>query len=140
MVSGKVPLRKLRPRNLSPRKLPPQKIAPYENSPYEYSPMKVSPCENYPEKFAPKKIAPCENPDWENYPQWNPIPTYKTYKWKKKQNYKIFCQESSAIQHPYQNNQGPFWYTNDLTGNTGLRYFLYRMKKFQKSNEMKITM
>ena len=55
---------------------------------------------------------------------------------KKKQNSKIFClEESRAIQCPYQNNQGPFWYTNDLTENTGLRYFLYRMKKIQKSSE-----
>ena len=103
------------------RKISPQKISPYEYSPHESSPW----------KFSPEKIAP-----WENYPQWNPLPTYKSYKWKKKQNYKIFClEESCAIQHPYQNNQGPLWYTDDFTENTGLRYFLYRVKKIQKSNE-----
>ena len=86
-----------------------------------------------PQNFYPRKIAP-----WENYPQWNPLPTYKSYKWKKKQNYKIFClEESCATQYPYQNNQGPLSYTNDLTENTGLRYFLYRMKKIQKSTESK---
>ena len=84
--------------------------------------------ENYPQNFFPKKIVP-----WENYPQWNALPTYKSYKWKKKQNYKSFClEESCAIQYPYQNNQGPLWYTDDLTENTGLRYFLYRMKKNPK--------
>ena len=82
-------------------------------------------------KLPPRKLSP-----WEKYPQWNPPPTYKSYKWKKKQNYQIFClEESCAMQHPYQNNQGPLWYTNDLTENTGLRYFLYRMKKIQISNE-----
>ena len=69
------------------KKISPQKIPPYEYSPYESSPW----------KFSPEKIAP-----WENYPQWNPLPTYKSYKWKKKQSYKIFClEESCAIQHPY---------------------------------------
>ena len=99
--------------------------------PRKLPPMKAPPCENYPKNFSPRKISP-----WENYSQSNPLPTYKSYKWKKKQNYKIFClEESCAIQHPYQNNQGPLWYTNNLTENTGLRYFLYRMKKIQKSNE-----
>ena len=54
---------------------------------------------------------------------------------KEKQNYKIFCLEGScAIQHPYQNNQGLLSYTDDLTENTELRYFLYRTKNTQKSN------
>ena len=44
-------------------------------------------------------------------------------------------EESRAIQYPYQNNQGPLWYPDDLTEDTGLRYFLYRMKKIQKSTE-----
>ena len=75
-------------------------------------------------------------PPLENYPLWNPLPTYKSYKWKKKQNYKIFClEESCAIQHLYENNQGPLWYTDDLTENTGLRYFLYRKKKIKKSTK-----
>ena len=55
---------------------------------------------------------------------------------KEKQNCKNFClEESCAIQHPYQNNQCPLSYTNDFTENTGLRYFLYRVKKIQKPNE-----
>ena len=46
----------------------------------------------------------------------------------------MFClEETCATQHPYQNNQGPFRYTDDLTGNTELRYFLYRMKKKSKN-------
>ena len=111
-VSGKLSLRKLPSRTLPPMKILRMNIAPYESSP-------------------PVKITP-----WENYPQWNPLPTYKSYKWKKKRSYKIFClEESCAIQHPYQNNQGPLWYTDNLTENTGLRYFLYRLKKVQKFNE-----
>ena len=55
---------------------------------------------------------------------------------KEKTKLKIFClEESCAMQHPHQNSQGPLWYTDDLTENTGIRYFLYRMKKIQKSNE-----
>ena len=43
---------------------------------------------------------------------------------------KIFCLEKScATKHPYQNNQGLFWYTDDLIENTGLRY------DTKKSNE-----
>ena len=102
--------------NCPPENYPHQKISPYESSP----------CENCPPEYLPR----------ENYPQWNPLSTYKSYKWMKKQNYKIFClEETCAIQHPYQNNKRPFWYTDDLTENTALRYFLDRVKKIQKSNE-----
>ena len=99
--------------------------------------MKAPPCENYPQKFSPEKIAPCENPlPLGKLPPMKSLPTYKSYKWKKKENYKIFClEENSAIQHPYQNNQGPLWYIDDFTENTGLKYFIYRVKKIQKSNE-----
>ena len=69
------------------RKIDPQKISLYQYSPYESSPW----------KFTPEKIAP-----WENYTQWNPLSTCKSYKWKKKQSYKIFClEESCAVQHRY---------------------------------------
>ena len=124
--------RKMPPRKLLPRKLPPRKLLPMKIPPYEYSPLwKLPPVKITPQKFSSEKIAP-----WENYPQWNPLPSYKSYKFKKKQNYKFFClEESCAIQHLYQNNQGPLWYTNDLTENTGLRYFLYRMKKIQILNK-----
>ena len=82
-------------------------------------------------EFFPRENCPLwKFPLWENYLQWNPLPTCKLYKWKKKQNYKIFCfEESWAIQHPYQNNQGPLWYIDDLTENTWLRYFLYKIFK-----------
>ena len=97
-----------------------------ENCPPENRPPEICPQENCP----PRKLPPM------NIPPWNPLPTYKSHKWKKKQNYKIFCLEGScATQHPYQNNQDPLWYTEDLRENTGLRYFLYRMKKIRKSNE-----
>ena len=91
-----------------------------------------------PEHFLPENCPLWKFPPRENFSQWNPLPTYKSYKWKKKRNYKIFClEEGCAIQHPYQNNQGPLWYTDDLTENTGLRYFHYRMKKIQKLTESK---
>ena len=82
------------------RKIAPQKIAPYENNPPS-SPMNIPSYENPslwklpprnlpPRRFLPGKITLNEIP-----------PTYKSYKWKKQQNYKIFClEESSAIQHP----------------------------------------
>ena len=101
------------PENYLPENCPPEKSPPWkEPLPiWTLSPVKITPRTLPPRKLAPGKITP-----WENYPQWNPFPTYKSYKWKKKQNYKIFClEESFAIQHPYQNNQGPLWYTDDLT-------------------------
>ena len=106
------------------------KLPPYESSPLCKLPQPLSH-----QKFAPEKIDPYEKSPPEKITSiaWNPLPTYKSHKWKKKQNYKFFClEESCAIQHPYQNNQGPLWYTDDLTENTGLRYFLYRMKKNPK--------
>ena len=108
LISGKLPS----------RKLPPMKIPLYGYSPLWKLPPRIIP----PRKFPMGK-----------YPQWNPLLTYKSYKWKKQQNYKIFSlEESCVIQHPYQNNQGPLWYTDGLTENAGLRYFLYRMKKNPK--------
>ena len=109
-----------------------RKIAPQKTASWKLPPMKALPCENYPPIiFPPRKLPPVKiPPPWETYPQWNALPTYKSHKWKKKQNYKIFfLEESCPIQHPYQNNQGLLWYTHDLTENTGLSYFLYRMKK-----------
>ena len=128
-------IRKIAPRKIAPQKFaheniacapPPQKIAPNEKtSPLVWivHPMKAPPAKITPprllKKFAPEKIGPYEN-----------SPLNKLYKWKKRQIYKIFwLEESCATQHPYRNNQGPLWYTNDLTENTGLRYFLHRMKK-----------
>ena len=119
-----------------------QENCPQENYPPENCPRESFPLWKYPlwifplwkllpvkitrQKFAPGKIVP-----YENYIPWNLLPTYKSYKWQKKQNYKIvYLKESCVAQHPYQNNQGPL---DDLTENTGLRYFLYRMKKIQKS-------
>ena len=81
-----------------PRKLPPMKTPRYESSPLWKLPPK-----NLPHRKSPSmKIPP-----WENYPPWNPLLTYKSKKWKKKQNYKIFTLKKT--QHPYQNNQGPLW-------------------------------
>ena len=130
LVSGKLSLVKLPPRTLSPMKiLPPLNILPMEAFPWE----------NYPPEICPRENCPLwKFPPWENYFRRNPHPTYKSYKWKKKQNCKSFwIKESCATNHPYQNNQGPLWCTHDLTENTGLTYFLYRMKKSQKSNGSK---
>ena len=95
-----------------------------------------------------RKIAPYESSYLRKLPPWN-LPSGKITPNKilsplinhtnerKSKIIKFFSlEESCAIQHPYQNNQGPHWYTDDLTENSGLRYFfLYRMKKIQKSNE-----
>ena len=92
---------------------------------------KLPPCENCPpeffyrENFSLGKLSPMKS-----------LPAYTSYKWKKKQHYKNFClEESCAIQHPYENNQRPLWYTDDFTENSALGYFLYRVKKIKKSNE-----
>ena len=54
----------------------------------------------------------------------------------KSKNTNFFClEESCATQQPYQNNQGTLWWSDDLTENPGLRYFLYRMKKIRKPNK-----
>ena len=75
-----------------------RKIAPYENTPpphkycplWKLLPMKITPRHLPPRRFSPGKTTPNEIP-----------PTYKSYKWKKQQNCKIFClEESCAIQHP----------------------------------------
>ena len=67
-----------------------RKIAPYENTAYESSPP------------LPPEFFTRENCPLGNNPQWNPLPTYNSYKWKKKHNYKSFClEESCAIQHPF---------------------------------------
>ena len=125
MVSGK----------LSPGKSPPAPPKKKIVSLWKY-PLWIFPLVKItPQNFSPEKIGP-----WRNYLQWNPLPIYKSCKWKKKQNYRIFyLEESCAIQHPYQNNQGPLWYTGDLTENTGIRYFLYRIKKNSK-NRTKVKM
>ena len=119
-------------RKIAPQKIALQKIDSYENTPYEYSslwklpPVKITPRKFSPEKMPPGKITPNEIPSL----------LINHANEKNQQNYKIFClEESCAIQHPYENNQGPLWYTNDLTENTGFRYFLYWMKKIQISNE-----
>ena len=104
-----------------------RKIAPYEYSHlWELPPVKITPQNFSPEKIPPPgKITPNEIP--------SPLINHTN---ERKNKIIIFCLEKScAIQHPYQNNQGPLWYTDDLTENTGLRYFLYRMKKIKKSNE-----
>ena len=104
-------------------KYPPRNIPPYESSRLCKWPL---PQNIAPEKMPPGKITPNEIP----------FLLINHTNEKKQQNYKILClEESCSIQHPYENNQGPLWYTNDLTENTGLRYFLYSMKKIQISNE-----
>ena len=97
----------------------------------------------YQENCPPRNLLPRKMPPVKIHPllgkllPMKSLPTYKSYRWwKKKQNYKFFwLEESCAIQHHYQNSQGPLWYKDDLTENTGLRYFLYRLKKVQKFNE-----
>ena len=55
----------------------------------------------------------------------------------KKQNCKIFCLEENCVtQHPYQNNQGPLWYTEDLTD---LDTFFTEWKKSENRKKVKIA-
>ena len=116
------------PENCPPsQKIALQKITPDENTPLWILPtMKIPPNEYYPLwKLPPGKITPNEIS--------SPIINH-TNERKNKITKFFYLEGSCAIQHPYQNNQGLLWYTDDLTENTGLRYFLYRMKKIQKSN------
>ena len=101
---------------------------------YEYSPLwKLPVVKINPQKFAPEKIT-----FYENFLPWNPLPTYKSYKWKKKQNYKNFyLEESCATQHPYQNNQVPILYTYDLTEILGLDTFFTEWKKSENRAKAK---
>ena len=67
-----------------------------ENCPlWKYPPMKAYPYENYPplppEFFPRKKLPPVKIAPLVNYSQWNPLPTYKSYKWKKKKITKFFA-------------------------------------------------
>ena len=41
----------------------------------------------------------------------------------------FYLEEIHAIQHPYQNNQGPLWYTDDVTKIMGLDAFFTEWKK-----------
>ena len=97
-------------------KFPPEncRLWKYPPSPYEYSPLWKLPTV----KITAQKIVHWENSHLGNYPQWNPLPAYKSYKRKEKQNFLPW--KSCAIQHPYHNNQGSLWYTDDPTENTGL--------------------
>ena len=46
----------------------------------------------------------------------------------------MFClEESCATQHPYENSQGPLWYTDDFTENT----FFTEWKKSKTPMEAK---
>ena len=114
-----------------PRKLPSENW-PRENYPLWIFPYESSPCENYPPEIcSPENCTLWKSPPLRKLPPLAPTHTYKSY-----QNYKIFgLEESCATQHPYQNNQGPLWYSDDRAENTGIRYFLYRIKKVQKLNE-----
>ena len=97
------------------------KIPPYESSP----PVKITL-----QKFAPEKIASYEIP-----PHEIPSPLINHTNESKIKNTKIFALKK-AVQHNIlvKITKVPF-YTDDLTENPGLRYFLYRMKKIRKSNK-----
>ena len=86
---GKLPPRKLPLRNLRTRKLPPMKIPPYEYFPLWKLPLWKLPSRN----LSPRKLPSMKIP-----PPWNPLPTYKSNKCKKKQNYKFFVLKK-AVQH-----------------------------------------
>ena len=131
MVSGKLPLGKLSPRKLPP----PQENWPPESCPLlKYPPMNIplyecSPCENYPPEICPlEKITPMNSPPHLEIIQMKEKPKLQKLLLRRK-----LCNTKALGKH--QNNQGLLWYSDDLTENTGLRYFLYKMKKIQKSKE-----
>ena len=137
-------IRKIAPRKIAPQKFaheniacapPPQKIAPNEKtSPLvwivhpmkaptaKFTPPSISSRNLPPGKLAPMKILP-----WKNSPHKIPSPLINYTNERKDKITKCFALKK-AVQHNIL-NQGPLWYTNDLTENTGLRYFLHRMKK-----------
>ena len=69
-----------------------QENCPPENCP----PMKAPLAKIIPQNFSPEKIAP-----WENCPLWNTLPTYKSYKCKKKQITNFFAMKK-AVQYSIQ--------------------------------------
>ena len=83
----------------APENCPPENSPQWNYPPYEYLPLWQLPHRKItPQNFSPEKIATCENspPPWENYPQWNSLPTYKSYKWKKNKIAKIFALKKAA--------------------------------------------
>ena len=125
-------IRKIVPQKITPQKTALQKIASYENTLYEYSPLwklppvKIIPQKFSPEKMPPGKITPNEIPSLLiNHTNEKKNKIIKFFVLKKAVQYNILMKITKVL----------FWYTNDLTENTGLRYFLYRMKKIQISNE-----
>ena len=88
---------------------------------------------NYSPEFSPQENCPLwKSPHGEITPNEIPSPFINHTNERKNKITKFFA--SCAIQHPYQKNQGRLWYKDDFTENTALRFFLYRVKKIQKSN------
>ena len=109
-VPGKFP-----PRKFPPRKLPPMKISPYEYVPlWKLPPVKITP-------LPTEKIASCENFPLGKLPPMKSPPHLQIIQMKKKTKLQIFL--------PWRK------LCNTISLHTGLRYFLYRMKKIQKSNQ-----
>ena len=129
-------IRKIAPRKIVPKKItPPQENWPPESRPLlKYPPMNIplyecSPCENYPPEICPlEKITPMNSPPHLEIIQMKEKPKLQKLLLRRK-----LCNTKALGKH--QNNQGLLWYSDDLTENTGLRYFLYKMKKIQKSKE-----
>ena len=132
-------------RKIAPRKIVPKKITPLqENWPPEsfpllkYPPMNIplyecSPCENYPPEICPlEKITPMNSPPHLEIIQMKEKPKLQKLLLRRK-----LCNTKALGKH--QNNQGLLWYSDDLTENTGLRYFLYKMKKSKNWTKAKIA-
>ena len=119
-------------------KIASQKITRYENIPLRISPLWESPLWKLPPRnLSPKKLPLWKFPPRENYPPWNPLPNYKSYKCKKRQNYKISCLEDNCTQHNILIKITKVVFDTQMISQKifELRYFLYRMKKIQKLNE-----
>ena len=110
-------------------KIPSMNIPPYESSSLWKLP---------PRNMLPRKLPPMKIPVLENYPHEIPSPLISHINERKNKITKIFClEECYATEHPYGNNQGLFWYTNDLIKILGLDIFFAKWKKSQKLNESK---
>ena len=117
-------IKKLAPRKITPQKIVPQKIAPYESSP----PVKIAP-----QNFPPEKIV-----TWENSPPGKitlneiPSPLINHTNERKNKITKFFALKN-AMQHNILIKITKAFFDTQMISqkNTGLRYFLYRMKKIQ---------
>ena len=95
MVSGKVPLWKLRPRNLAPRKLPPRKLPPMKTAPMNIPLWKFPPVKITPRNLPPRKLLPVKIPTEKITPNEIPFPLIKHTNERKNKITKFFAKKAA---------------------------------------------